>query len=59
MTAGSVMETLRELNPNQPVVQFRTLQRIVDHAVSPRRFFVLLVTFFAVALVRPRWGSMA
>jgi hypothetical protein len=41
MTAGSAMETLRELNPNQPVVQFRTLQRIVDHAVSPRRFFVL------------------
>jgi hypothetical protein len=46
--AGSVLQTLRELNPNQPAVEFRTLQRIVDHAVSPRRFFVLLVTFFAL-----------
>ncbi|HMF65677.1 MAG TPA: ABC transporter permease [Edaphobacter sp.] len=45
--AGSVLRTLRELNPNQPAVEFRPIQGIVDHAVSPRRFFVLLVTIFA------------
>jgi len=45
--AGSVMRTLKELNPNQPAVEFRPIQQIVDHAVSPRRFFVLLVGAFA------------
>jgi predicted permease len=45
--AGSVMRTLREMNPNQPAVEFRPIQQIVDHAVSPRRFFVLLVGAFA------------
>ncbi len=45
--AGSVMRTLRELNPNQAAVEFRPIQQIVDHAVSPRRFFVLLVGAFA------------
>jgi predicted permease len=45
--AGSVMRTLRELNPNQSGVEFRPVQGIVDHAVSPRRFFVLLVSIFA------------
>jgi predicted permease len=46
--ASSVMKTLRSLNPGQPATEFRPLQQIVDHAVSPRRFFVLLVTSFAV-----------
>jgi len=46
--AASVMSKLRELNPNQPAAEFRTIQAIVDHAVSPRRFFVLLVVSFAV-----------
>ena len=46
--ASSVMTTLRELNPAQPATEFRPLQTLVDHAVSPRRFFVLLVAFFAV-----------
>ncbi len=32
--SGSVMRTLRELNPNQPTVEFRPIQQIVDHAVS-------------------------
>lgn len=45
--AGSVMRTLRELNPQQSAVEFRPVQGIVDHAVSPRRFFVLLVSIFA------------
>jgi ABC-type antimicrobial peptide transport system permease subunit len=46
--ASSVMKTLRALNPAQPATELRPLQQIVDHAVSPRRFFVSLVTCFAV-----------
>jgi predicted permease len=45
--AGSVLRTLRELNPNQPAVEFRPIQGIVDRAVSPRRFFVMMVGTFA------------
>ena len=44
----AVMSTLRSLNPGQPRTQFRAIQQIVDHAVSPRRFLVLLLTSFAV-----------
>ncbi len=46
--ASSVMKTLRSLNPAQPAAEFRPLQQIVDHAVSPRRFFVMLVASFAL-----------
>ncbi len=45
--AGSVMSTLQQINPAQPATEFRPIQRLVDHAVSPRRFFVLLVGIFA------------
>jgi len=45
--AASVMHTLRTLNPGQPATEFRPLRQIVDHAVSPRRFFALLVAAFA------------
>jgi predicted permease len=45
--AGSVLRVLRELNPNQPAAEFRPIRRIVDRAVSPRRFFMLLVAAFA------------
>ncbi|MGH9450989.1 MAG: ADOP family duplicated permease, partial [Terriglobia bacterium] len=45
--AASVMRTLRQINPNQPAAAFEPIQQIVDHAVSPRRFFMLLVTSFA------------
>jgi predicted permease len=45
--APLVMRTLREINPGQPAFAFRPVQSIVDHAVSPRRFFVMLVTSFA------------
>lgn len=45
--ASSVMSTLRDINPAQPAVEFRPIQRLVDHVVSPRRFFVLLVGVFA------------
>jgi predicted permease len=46
--ASGVMRTLRALNPSQPAAEFRPLQQIVDHAVSPRRFFVMLVAIFAL-----------
>ena len=47
LLASSVLGALRSLNPSQPATEFRPLQGLVDHAVSPRRFFVLLVTIFA------------
>jgi predicted permease len=43
----SVLRTLRELNPKQPSAEFRPIRTIVDRAVSPRRFFMLLVAAFA------------
>ncbi|MGA9717021.1 MAG: ABC transporter permease [Acidobacteriaceae bacterium] len=45
--ASSVLHTLREINPAQAAVPLRPVQEFVDHAVSPRRFFVLLVGTFA------------
>ena len=46
--ATSVMSTsCGKSTPAQPATEFRPIQRLVDHAVSPRRFFVLLVGVFA------------
>lgn len=45
--ATNVMHTLREINPGQPATEFKPIQGLVDHATSPRRFFVLLVGTFA------------
>src|ERR1700728_2001506 len=45
--ATSVLHALRDLNPEQPAAEFRPIRTIVDHAVSPRRFFMLLVAAFA------------
>jgi predicted permease len=45
--AGSVLRTLRDLNPKQPAAEFIPIQMLVDHSVSPRRFFVMLVSAFA------------
>jgi predicted permease len=45
--AAIVLHALRELNPNQPAAEFRPIRTIVDRAVSPRRFFILLVAAFA------------
>jgi predicted permease len=45
--AGSVMRTLHDINPGQPATEFKPIQTLVDHATSPRRFFVLLVGTFA------------
>jgi len=45
--ASSLMRTLRAYNPEQPAAEFRPIQSVVDHAVSPRRFFALLVAIFS------------
>jgi len=45
--AASVLHALRELNPQQPAAEFQPIRTIVDRAVSPRRFFMLLVAAFA------------
>jgi ABC-type antimicrobial peptide transport system permease subunit len=42
-----ILAALRTLNPSQPATGLHPLQSLVDHSVSPRRFFVLLVTIFA------------
>ena len=47
LLAGSVMSALREINPKQSAAEFRPIKSLVSHAVSPRRFFVLLVASFA------------
>ncbi len=46
--ASSVLHTLRELNPNQPAAEFKPINMLVDHANSPRRFFMMLVGAFAL-----------
>jgi predicted permease len=43
----TVLRAVRELNPNQSASEFRPIRTIVDRAVSPRRFFMLLVAAFA------------
>jgi ABC-type antimicrobial peptide transport system permease subunit len=45
--ASGVTRVLREINPGQPANEFRPIQMLVDHASSPRRFFMLLVGAFA------------
>jgi predicted permease len=45
--ANSVLTALRSLNPKQPASEFRPLITYVDHANSPRRFFMLMVASFA------------
>src|SRR5580693_9886678 len=45
--ATAVMSTLRQIIPGQPAAEFKPIQNLVDHATSPRRFFVLLVGIFA------------
>ena len=43
-----VKAALRSLNPNQPVRDLQPLQDVVDRVVSPRRFFAVLVSGFAL-----------
>jgi predicted permease len=46
--ASSVANALRGRGPKQLAAEGRPVQRLVDHAVSPRRFFVFLVGAFAL-----------
>ncbi len=46
--APAIRAALREADPNLPTGDFQTLGQIVDRAVSPRRFIVLLLGAFAV-----------
>ena len=43
----SVLAALRQLNSGQPAADLLPIQSLVDHASSPRRFFVYLVGIFA------------
>jgi len=44
---NTLLRTLREINPKQPAADLKPIRTIVDRAVSPRRFFMLLVGAFA------------
>ena len=46
--ASSVLSALRELNPKQPAAEFKPIGMLVSHALSPRRFFMMLVGAFAL-----------
>jgi predicted permease len=55
--AADVMHVLRELNPGQTANEYRPIQQFVDHATSPRRFFmILVVTFAAIGLLLASLG---
>jgi predicted permease len=43
----TVLDALRQINPGQPAADLKPIQLLVDHASSPRRFFVYLVGIFA------------
>ncbi len=45
--AASVMSLLRQANPKQSAAEFKPIEMLVDHANSPRRFFMMLVVVFA------------
>jgi predicted permease len=45
--AAGIRTALRPIDPNLPVSTFQTLQELVDKAVSPRRFLVMLLAGFA------------
>jgi ABC-type antimicrobial peptide transport system permease subunit len=46
--ASGIRAALRPLDPNLPIREVRSLQDLVDKAVSPRRFLVMLLGGFAV-----------
>lgn len=55
--AGAVRAALLPLNPGLPANEFRPLETLVDKAVSPRRFIVLLLGgFAAIALILASLG---
>jgi predicted permease len=59
LVAG-VQAALRPIDPNLPLREFTPLQALVDKAVSPRRFLVLMLTGFAgFALLLASVGTYA
>ena len=58
--AAGIRTALRPIDPNLPVREFVTLQDLVDRALSPRRFLVLLMAGFAAfALILASLGIYA
>lgn len=58
--ASRLRETLRPIEPNLPTSNLRTMQTVVDRAVSPRRFVVILLGGFAAfALILASLGIYA
>jgi predicted permease len=58
--AAGIRTALRPIDPNLPVREFVTFQDLVDKAVSPRRFLLLLLTGFAAfALILASLGIYA
>jgi predicted permease len=47
--AGGVRAAVHAVDPDLPVSNFRALSEIVDRAVSPRRFILLLIEAFAIS----------
>jgi ABC-type antimicrobial peptide transport system permease subunit len=55
--AGAIRAALLPLNPGIPSNEFKPLEMLVDKAVSPRRFIVLLLGgFAAIALILASLG---
>jgi predicted permease len=55
--ASDIRAAIRKVDPALPTAEFRTLDGIVERAVSPRRFIVLLLSgFAALALVLASLG---
>jgi predicted permease len=58
--ASTIRAALKPVEPNLPGNEFRTLQTLVDKAVSPRRFLVILLAgFSAFALILASLGIYA
>jgi ABC-type antimicrobial peptide transport system permease subunit len=58
--ASAVRAALKPLDPNLPANEFRPLQTLVDKAVSPRRFVLILLSgFSAFALMLAALGIYA
>jgi predicted permease len=58
--ASGIRTALRPVDPNLPVREFVTFQDLVDKAVSPRRFLVMLLAGFAAfALILASLGIYA
>ncbi len=47
--APAVRAAMREVDPQLPVAEYQTLEAMVDRAVSPRRFLMMLLALFAIA----------